>query len=51
MLPSGNDAAHCIAKYFGLILNKLQANVTKLEEKSTCDSDVEVDGGSEKTGA
>jgi D-alanyl-D-alanine carboxypeptidase (penicillin-binding protein 5/6) len=50
MLPSGNDAAHCLAKFFGEILVGVKAPPSKLEEKSTCDSDLEVDGGSEKTG-
>ena len=30
MLPSGNDAAHCLAEYFGGLLKK---NAEELEEK------------------
>ena len=48
MLPSGNDASHCLAKFFGNLLIKSDPNIRKIRGKEarstdTSDDDDEVE--------
>lgn len=39
MLPSGNDAAHCLAEYFGEMLKEEQDEKEKSDEQRIKDKD------------